>query len=216
MEIYSFYLHHLVDFIPFNQFINYIHCQNCKKILIDKIIEYNEEVCECEQYSCFICSALIKRFLMKYLYKIKCNQCRYSNNSLIQYPYPIILFSQERCLLQLTNTIDYLQENDIVFLVNPLVNQLYQRFNWKLQRILWIALAKDHTGIGRLDKEILTRIISIIETDSNDLIHYIHQYLVTNNHLLDNTNKIMEKHLSQLTIPFNCYQFSNLYSLTNN
>ena len=83
MEIYSFYLHHLVDFIPFNQFIKYIHCQNCKKILIDKIIEYNEEVCECEQYSCFICSALIKRFLMKYLYKIKCNQCRYSNNSLI-------------------------------------------------------------------------------------------------------------------------------------
>lgn len=166
--------------------------------------------------SCFICSALIRRFPMKYLYKIKCNQCRYSNNHLIQYPYPIILFSQERCLLQLTNSINYLQENDIVFQVKPSVNQLYQRFNWKIQRILWIALAKEHNGIGRLDKEILIRIISIIETVSNDLIHYIHQYLVTNNHLLDNTNRIMEKNLSQLNIPFNCYQFSNLYSVTNN
>ena len=216
MEIYSFYLHQLVDFIQFNQFMKYIHCQECKKRLIDKIIEYNDEICECDDFSCFICSALIKRFLMKYLYKIKCNQCRYSNNNLIYYQYPIILFSQERCLLKITNTIDYLQESDIVFQVKPLVNQLYQRFNWKLQRILWIALAKDHTGIGRLDNEILIRIINIIETDSNDLIDYIHQYLLTNKHLLDNTNRITEKHLTQLTIPFNYYQFSNLYCLTTN
>ena len=216
MEIYSLYLRQLVDFIPFNQFIKYIHCKACKKILIDKIIEYNEEVCDCDEFSCFICSALIKRFLTKYLYKIKCNQCRYSNNHLIYYQYPIILFSQERCLLQITNTIDYIQETDIILQVKPLVNKLYQRFNWKLQRILWIALAKDHTGIGKLDKEILTRIITIIETDSNDLIHYIHKYILTNNHLLDNTTRIMDKHLTQLTIPFNYYQFSNLSSLINN
>ena len=216
MRIYSFFLHQLVDFIPFNQFIDYIQCDECKKILIDKIIEYNDEVCDCSQYSCFVCLALIRRFLMKHLYKIKCNKCRYSNNHLIQYKYPIILFSQERCLLKKTNTIDYLQENDLVLQVKPDINTLYHRFNWKLQRILWIALANDHTGIGRLDKEILIRIINIIETDSNDLIDYIHQYLLTNNHLLDNTNRVTEKHLTQLTIPFNYYQFSNLYCLTTN
>ena len=134
MEIYSFYLYQLVDFIPFNEFIEYINCNDCKKILIDKIIEYNDGICECEEFSCFICSALIRRFLMKYLYKIKCNKCRYSNNELIHYKYPVILLSQERCILQLTNSISYLHENDIVFQVKPLINTLYQHFNWKLQR----------------------------------------------------------------------------------
>ena len=209
-DIFSINLIQLTNIVNIDKLINFINCDDCKDNLISNIDKFNNGTCSCINYSCFLCMAVTKKILIKYLYKVKCDKCRFKKKILMTYDNSLIQISPENTNIRISREIHILRDRDLILEINPQINKLFCNFSWEFERILWIGIKKNNNNISKLDYDIIKKIIKYLNIEDTQLIQYIFLYLKNNNHLLQ-FDRVYDQLLDKIAIPFNKYYFDRIY-----